>query len=251
MSKSTFGCQANSKVRVHEFLRILLCNTNKMLHGSAMSTIRNTSTGGLIVGALLSFAVGIFGFVQSETDATLATNQKSTTTSVTRYYVSRTDSSGDESGSFQCNYHFTVDSKDYRGSTCPVQNLKQFPMRNLKQSMESQITRGLSGPDQFQATVYFDPSDPTTNSLSPYGAVSENDSRIGMGGIVLGVILLIFALLAVLLSNNSTTAAAAQAAAAQGPTTMPAEYIPSEQKFLEDLDRELRSKEPPDHMASS
>jgi hypothetical protein len=199
-----------------------------------LGSIRYAGAGGFILAALVFFGLAISSFYRSDRDARLATTQKTATATGFQTY-STSFSSGNSSGYFHRHYQFTVDNMLYVGSGCPNFTLAQ----NLRDGLLKEL-----GTRQFKATVYYDPSDPSTNSLSAYTA---NDSNVmGIWFICLGVCSLGLVLMGMLMAGPQQSLEPA-AAATNEPTSLPPDYVPSDQKFLEDLDKALRSKEPPDH----
>jgi hypothetical protein len=208
-----------------------------------MGTSRYAGAGGLVLGALVLFALGIVSFVRSGRDASLAANQQRSTAQGTKTYTSTRDSSGHTNSHLHCAYHFMVDGIPYHGSDCPAED----PTETLGKHLLDELV----GVQQFSATVYYDPNDPSTNSLTEFGARSGYNNSMGILFIGLGIILLGLVAVGALMLNNQSSIAPAIAAASPAPATLPQENSPSERQFLEDLDRSLRSGESPDHSSSN
>jgi Na+-transporting methylmalonyl-CoA/oxaloacetate decarboxylase gamma subunit len=208
-----------------------------------MSTTRYTSAGGLVLGVLVCFALGISSFVRSGQDASMAATQRTATAQVTKTNRTRIDSSGHSQSTLSCDYRFTVDGVLFAGSGCPV--------LDPNESIRQRLLDGLTGAHQFSATVYYDPNDPSTNSLTEFAARSGYDNKMGILLIGLGIILLVLVALGMLMSNNQNTSVPARAAAPDAPAPVPEGSSPGEQQFLEDLDHSLRSAENPDHSSTN
>jgi hypothetical protein len=205
-----------------------------------MGSARLAGASGLILAALVFFALAIGTFSRSEKYARLSTTQQTSTANVSQDYSSTIDSSGHSHGHVHCYYQFKVDEKLYLGTGCPYMNLTQ--------TLRSEVLGGM-GNRQFKATVYYDPADPSTNSLYAFSAAANK--QMGVWFVCLGFVSLALVLLGALLAGTQNSLDPAVAAVAEGPTALPADYVPSDQRFLEDLDKQLRSEEPPDHTASS
>jgi hypothetical protein len=195
--------------------------------------------GGLVLGALVLLALGITSFVHSDRYSGLAASQRITTAQGTRTYRSTRDSSGHINSHLDCTYHFTVDGAVFNGSDCPP--------NDATESTENQSLYNLTGAQQFTATVYYDPNDPSTNSLMEFTARGGLDHALGIILVALGIILLGVVAFGALVSNNQSGVAPAVAAAPVAPETMPEGSTPSGQQFLDDLDKVLRSEPPTDH----
>jgi hypothetical protein len=201
-----------------------------------MGTSRYAGAGGLVIGAMALFALGISSFVRSGHDATLAASQKITTAKGTQSYTTTRDSSGNTHSHHDCIYNFKVDGVPYNGTDCPADDPNE--------SLGNQLLDGFKGPQQFTATVYYDPADPSTNSLSEFAARSGYDNQMGILFIGGGIILLGLVAMGALMLNNQSSVAPVIAAPPQAPaTTMPEGSTPSGQQFLDDLDKVLRSEE--------
>ena len=194
------------------------------------------SPGRLTLASLVLLTLGVLSFVRSGHEATLATTQKTATAQVLKTYTTRTNSSGQTTSRLQCAYRFTVDDKPYSGSGCLAQNPHE--------SATSLLLDGATGVQQFSATVYYDPNDPTTNSLTEYAARSGYDNRLGVLFVGLGIVLMVFVLLGMLRSPAVAVGAPAPETASASIPAMPEGSNPDGDHFLEDLDRSLRGEGP-------
>jgi hypothetical protein len=96
-----------------------------------------------------------------------------------------------------CRYDFSVGDRSFRGDgVCP--NISTYD--SIKAKLSNSV-RDLPGPD---ATVYYDPVDPSINSLTEFSARSETEYRNGIGWIGLGSVCSFpFVLLALLNATKS------------------------------------------------
>jgi hypothetical protein len=104
---------------------------------------------------------------------------------------------------------------------------------------------------QFSATVYYDPNDPSTNSLTEFGARSGSDNQLGFLFIGAGIVMLMLVTLGVLMSNKPGSSVPAIAEAPVSPAVVPEGNSVAGQQFLEDLDHSLRSEENPNHPSTN
>lgn len=159
-----------------------------------MSSSWKSIAGSFILAMIVAFAYGGFCIYSANQDSALAQSEGSTTARVSRHTQT---SNNQTSWSYKCDYSFVVNGAIYHGyENCP----------DLKSAASAKGTlMDLAGPPQnFTLSVYFDPSDPSTNSLTDFGAKSESDSlraRLSMG---IGVIFIILLFLgSVVVSNVS------------------------------------------------
>ncbi|MGD0736486.1 MAG: DUF3592 domain-containing protein [Terracidiphilus sp.] len=206
-----------------------------------MGTFRFAGAGGLILGAFALFALGITSFVHSGRDASLAANQRMSTAQGTKTYTTTRDSSGHTHSHIDCAYHFKVDETLYNGNDCPADDPTE--------SFGKHLLDEYAGPQKFTATVYYDPTDPSTNSLTEFAARSGYDNQMGILFIGVGIILLGLVAMGALMSNNQSSIPT-MSEAPTVPSTVPEQSSPSGQQFLDDLDKVLRSEEPTDHSSA-
>jgi len=82
---------------------------------------------------------------------------------------------------YSCSYDFRVDDRSFSGKgVCP--ELTDYD--SIKGEFSNSV-RNLPMPD---ATVYFDPADPSIHSLTDFSARSENEYRNAIGWVGLGVV---------------------------------------------------------------
>jgi hypothetical protein len=80
-----------------------------------------------------------------------------------------------------CKYDFSIDNRSLRGDgVCP--DISTYDL--IKVELSNSV-RDLPGPD---ATVYYDPADPSINSLTEFSARRETEYRNGIGWIGLGIV---------------------------------------------------------------
>jgi hypothetical protein len=149
-----------------------------------MNSSWKSIAGSFVLGIIIAFSYGGFCIYAASRDSALAQSEGSTTAQVSRH--TRT-SNNQSSWSYKCDYSFAVNGAIYHGyENCPDLN---------KSSSAKETLTDLAGPPQsFTTSVYFDPSDPSTNSLTEFGAKSESDSlraRLSMGIGVIFIILLV------------------------------------------------------------
>ena len=146
-----------------------------------MSAAVKSLVGSMILVSLIALAYGGVCIYTARQDAALAGNAGTAAAQVYLHPPSQTR----PWASSRCDYTFTVNGNFYQGyGMCPQQDAAH-PVKGV-----------LLGPDGvFQnssATVYFDPANPSTNSLLEFGMKAESDYLRGKVLIAVGVTLLIF-----------------------------------------------------------
>jgi hypothetical protein len=130
--------------------------------------------------SLLAFVYGGLCIYLARHDLTVAKNEVTTTGQASPHHR-RKDS--DIFDSFRCDYTFMVNDRFYTGNgMCPGQ-----ADHSVKGAVEN-LAGLLQNP---KVTVYYDPADPTTNSMMEFGAKSSYDNGKANLSILVGVISLI------------------------------------------------------------
>ncbi|MGD0729657.1 MAG: hypothetical protein ABR956_00230 [Terracidiphilus sp.] len=205
--------------------------------GDSADSGRRTGPGKLIPAGMLLIILSALLFYASSEENSAAKNESTTIADVTRTYAYKTLESNTTLTNIVCNYSFTVDGKIYRGSGCPSGGLT-IPIKN-------QIMDRIGQRDQFKATVYYDPNNPSTNSLSEYSSSSKWDDRGAIASLCLGILVLGYSLLAALIGNNQGAGGVETGAAAVQQAVAPEGARVNDQQFIDDLDKVLRSDEQP------
>jgi len=195
-----------------------------------MGAFRVGGAGTLCLGALVLFALGIFGFVEARQDAHAAGHETSTTADVTRRYDSGVVSAnGNTNPKYLCSYDFTVDGQFYHGSGCPDSGFDD--------SIKGQLLDQVGRIQRIKATVYYDSTDPSVNSLQRLGPSSDRYSRGGVFFICLGVLALGAGIAMAMIGNNGDTAAGAMADGSEGGSDASGGISASDQAMLDHLSK--------------
>jgi hypothetical protein len=167
---------------------------------------------------LLSVVLLIGGAVEiymARRDLALATSAGSTQ-GVVKFDPERKNSSDTIFNTLtaRCDFSFFVDGRPYAGhEICPKQIItapKTSPLDYL-------------GGPVLNVTVYYDPSDPTTNSMMDFGTKSRWDFTKAKLFIVGGLALLLLSLLSIWLSGNQDVAEAAKTSDSESAVNQPEE----------------------------
>jgi hypothetical protein len=136
--------------------------------------------------ALVSACGGVFIF-KARKFASRATSERTTTAHdvSAHHYMFR----GLRFNYYSCDYNFSVDGSSYIG-------LGDCPQEIANDVDSARVLTGVS------ATVYYDPADPSRNSLLEFSAASENNYRIAMPWIGLGALIILFFVFGRLLAAN-------------------------------------------------
>ncbi len=195
-----------------------------------MGAFRVGGAGTLCLGALVLFALGIFGFVQGRQDARAAEHETSTTTDVTRQYDSGVVSAnGNTHPRYRCSYDFTVEGQFYHGSGCPDSGFDN--------SIKGQLLDQVGRVERIKATVYYDSTDPSVNSLQRLGTSSDRYSRGGVLFTCLGVLALCAGIALAIVGNNGDKAAGAMAGGNEGGSEASGGISASDQAMLDHLSK--------------
>ncbi len=137
---------------------------------------------------------------------------------------------------YSCNYNFGVDGSFYIGlSDCP-QGIADDAVKGMSSDSAGAST-GAS------ATVYYDPADPSVNSLLEFSAASENAYRDAVPWIGLGALIIFFFILGRLLAANETRGKGGVVVDARG-TVIYAEEIGLGSEFAGLSNREAANSAP-------
>ena len=154
-----------------------------------MNSSWKSIAGSLILGAVIAFALGGGCFYEAKQYAALAPNESTATAHLNlRYQSSRNKSYARP----KCDYSFSVEGVSYRGyETCPFQSADD-PVKGEILDLAGVLLKS-------SATVYYDPANPSTNSLTEFGAMSERDylyAKLGIGvGSILSFLVIVGALI--------------------------------------------------------
>jgi hypothetical protein len=160
-----------------------------------MNSSWKSIAGSMILGAVIAFALGGFCFYEAKQYAALAPNESTATAHLNmRYQSSRNKSYARP----KCDYSFSVEGVSYRGyEYCPLQS-PDDPLKGEILDLAGVLLKTT-------ATVYYDPANPSTNSLTEFSAMSERDYLYAKLSIGVGVILIIFLALGALLAPSANT----------------------------------------------
>ena len=200
-----------------------------------MGSIQRTGAASVLAGAMVLFALSILCFYSVHQQAGTAQIESTTTADVYESYRSRTDSSGNTQGRYICDYFFTIDGKEYRGSGCPV--------GGLGISVKDQLKERLGEREMIRTIVYYNTNDPSINSLDEFTASRAWEIRGGILFLSVGVLALGFSGLLAIYGNSQNSGVATISAETEQPTFMPPASNPSDRQFQDSLDRILRNEE--------
>jgi hypothetical protein len=164
--------------------------------------------------SLCAFAYGGLCMYSAKHDLTLAKTEVMTSGQA---YLHHQRKNSDIFDSLRCDYTFMVNLRPYSGyGICPAQT-----DHSVKGAIEN-----LAGLLQNQkVTVYYDPADPTTNSMIEFGARSAYDNGKANLSILVGVVLLIVVGIIYVAGGNK---ASQQVAADSGETVVDPDKSESE-----------------------
>jgi hypothetical protein len=154
-----------------------------------MNSSWKSIAGSMILGAVIAFALGGGCFYEAKQYAALAPNEST----ATAHLNMRLESNRNKSYSrHKCDYSFSVEAVTYHGyENCPLQN-GDNPVKGEILDYAGVLLNS-------SATVYYDPANPSTNSLTEFGALSERDylyAKLGIGvGSILSFLVIIGALI--------------------------------------------------------
>lgn len=157
-----------------------------------MNSSWKSIAGSLILGAVIAFALGGGCFYGAKQYAALAPNESTATAHLIMRIQSNRNKSYTRS---KCDYSFSVEGVTYHGyENCPLQSADD-PVKGEILDYAGVLLNS-------SATVYYDPANPSTNSLTEFGATSERDYIYAKLGIGVGVMLVFFLVLGALLARS-------------------------------------------------
>jgi hypothetical protein len=155
----------------------------------------------MLLAAVLAFAYGGVCIYAAKRDIALAQNERTATGQAFLHPQSKDPNIFD---SLRCDYQFTANDRPYSGhGICPRQtdHSAKGALQNLAGLLQNQ-----------SVTVYYDPADPTTNSMIEFGAKRDYDYKKAKLSFVAGSAILIFLAIAALYlsgGDNSSQGVAA------------------------------------------
>jgi hypothetical protein len=154
-----------------------------------MSSRWKSIAGSMILGAIIAFAIGVGCFYEAKQYAALAPNESTATAHLNMRYQSSRNKSYTRP---KCDYSFVVEGVSYRGyESCPLQSADD-PVKGEILDLTGVLLKT-------SATVYYDPADPSTNSLTEFGAISERDNLYAKLSSGVGVMLVFLVALGALI----------------------------------------------------
>jgi hypothetical protein len=118
--------------------------------------------GTLTLGLFLSLAWGALSLYQVSRDKAVAPNQATASASVNHMGNSHAN------GRSRCIYTFDVDGNPYGGHGCPANSAASSAIEEAEEMVGAR--------PETTATVYYDPNDPSYNSLVDFSVKADNDS---------------------------------------------------------------------------
>lgn len=183
-----------------------------------------------LLASLFLFTLGGICIHGAMRDAAVAPGEKTTEANVTRYRSSihtkgaqnqSIDLSNFSTG-YGCSYNFSVDGVDYSNSG-------RISELSVDDSVKAELREYTDVPLKFSATVYYDSSNPSINSLTEYGAMSEDQYRMATILIGIGLTFIMLVFLGVVLTANSKTGSGGIVVDAQGAVIHPDKTDPGRQ----------------------
>jgi hypothetical protein len=151
--------------------------------------------GSMILGAIIAFALGGVCIYEAKQYDALAPHESTATAHLNIRYQYNRDR---RSWRPKCDYSFSVEGTTYRGSeNCPRQSADN-PLKGEILDFSGVLLNS-------SATVYYDPSDPSTNSLTEYGAKSEISYLYAKLSFGVGAMLVFLIVLGALLVPSANT----------------------------------------------
>jgi hypothetical protein len=145
----------------------------------------------VILGTLIAFAYGGYCIHDGMLDAALAQNETSISVHV---HKSRS------LGLILCGYSY-----EENGSTTFVEG--KCPDQISTDSVKGALVDVADLPEDFTATMYLDPADPSTRSFIEYGAKSESEYQRAKLSIVVGVVIIVLFVLGTIFTSNTRKSA--------------------------------------------
>lgn len=174
----------------------------------------------MILAAILAFAYGGLCIYSAKRDVALAKSEITTTGQAYLHPQSKDPNIFD---SLRCDYRFTVNDVPYVGQgICPKQT-----DHSVKGTLQNLVGL-LQDPS---VTVYYDPADPSTNSMIEFGAKKDYDYKKATLSFVFGSVLLIFLAIATLYLSGGDNSSQAVAVDSQATVTFPDKVDSEQQEF--------------------
>jgi hypothetical protein len=199
--------------------------------------------------SLIAFAIGGFSIHNAMRYTAVAAGERTAEASVTRARSSMhtrshsTYSLSSLSMEYHCSYNFSVDGESYSNSG-------YISELSVDDSIKAELQEYTDVPFRFNATVYYDPANPSRNSLTEYGAMSEDSYRFAELSIGVGVVFVIFVALGAVLTANSKTGNRGIIVDAQGTVIHPNKVDPGRQDSANDPTKIGSRDKQPDRSAS-
>jgi len=180
--------------------------------------------------SLFLFTIGGFGIHAAMLDAAHVPTERTTEANVIRYRSSfRTKGAQNQSidlsnfsTGYKCSYNFSVDGESYSSSG-------YISELSVDDSIKAELRKYIDVPLKFSATVYYDPSNPSINSLTEYGAMSVDQYRMSTILIGIGVMFIMFAVLGAVLTAKSKIGSGGIVVDAEGTVIHPEKIDPGRQ----------------------
>jgi len=167
----------------------------------------------LILSILVFVCAGICVYKAREY-ASAAPNERTTTAHVVSVYHSIFR--GLRFNYYSCSYNFSVDGSLYIG-------LRDCPQWIIDDAAKEKYLGSGTVPTGTDATVYYDPADPSVNSLLKFSAASENEYRVATPWIGIGVLIIFFFIFGRLLAANEKRGSGGVVIDARGTVIYPDE----------------------------
>lgn len=163
--------------------------------------------GSLTLGLFLALAYGVLGLYEVSRDKAIASNEGIIPDVVMQHSFSNT------TGALRCTYGFSVGDNLYGGhGSCPTDGTAN----SIKGSVGSLLV-----PPNSTATVYYDPNDPSYNSLLDFSVKADNDSRKARLGFGLAVVCAVLLGIGVVIAGKASQPGGGIVVDSQGTTIYP------------------------------
>ncbi|HEY1209429.1 MAG TPA: DUF3592 domain-containing protein [Terracidiphilus sp.] len=205
-----------------------------------MSTSWKSIAGSLILGAVIAFALGGWFIYNAMRYAALAPNE-STATAFVRLHTRPNRNETYEH--LRCEYGFDVGERFYQGQGI-------CPLKSADDSVKGKLLDLAKVLDGTTVTVYYDPADPSTNSLAEFSVTSKRDYLYAKLSIGVGVMLVIFLVLGALLVANMSGGSRGIVVDAEGTVIYPDEMNSGQQENTNDTYQAGSGDEQSDHSAN-
>jgi hypothetical protein len=204
-----------------------------------MSASSRSLGGSVILLSILAFVYGGASIYRARRDIAVARNERTANGQARLHPQSKDPSPFD---SLRCDYTFIVNDTFYNGyGICPRQT-----DRSIKGTLEN-----VAGLLQNQnVTVYYDPADPSFNSMMEFGAKSEYDYKKAELSFVAGAALLIFTAIGALYFSGANNASQGVVGNSEGTVIYPDKIDSDRQEFAAHPGRIGPEKEQTDHSAN-